>query len=721
MVLLGIVLPTLVLALALRRWFAPLPWTIVFGSLLLTLAFLHGAVFTSRLPVPVDEVVRGYPYRGVFGAVEARNPLTNDTVKQMLPWMQVVREELHAGRVPLWNRHQFSGYPLLGNGQSAPFAPVFLATLFVPLPQQIVAMAGLKILLALLFGWLFLRDEGVSPVAALFGSAIFAFSVFQTVYLYYPMTAVTSLLPASAFAVRGCVRDASPRWFALLVLVTAAVASSGHPESALHVAIGCGVLLLLERRKPARAIGAALLGLALAAPSWVPVVEQALHSVRASLLAAAPHGALDRNVAWLFLNPDGFGNPSRGNWQWIYNYSIVAPTYLGLLPLALLAAARRRRELVLVVTSALLFLVAMNWTILGRAFNALPPMSLVAMDRLRFVIVFFVAIVAARVVDRFDHRLRIATASLILLAAAFWLLHAKWNVTLGWSSAAGVATLVFFWVVVAVRRDLAPAAALLAIVLELFAFNAGFNVLTSRAFYRPALPILTKLQELSRGEPSRMVAQDWTFLPNAAAQYGVEDVRGHDPMALASYARFFKRIAADDPTSDVLRVQNVEAPELAFLGVRFLLTDPSFTPSPAWLLRYEGPDGKLYESTRWQRRFFAPHGDARVGAITQDGPGRLRVHVDAPHEALIASSQVWSPGWRVDRGRIVLLHDLFIGIVVPPGRETVTLSYRPLSFYASCVVALLALGITWRICKTSTHPSRPPLQVANRPGFAPFS
>jgi len=717
-VLLGIVIPALALALALRRWFGPLPWWVVLTSLALTVAFLHGAVWTSELPVPVGEVVRGDPYRGVFGAVESRNPLTNDTVKQILPWMQVVREELRAGRAPLWNRYQFSGYPLLGNGQSAPFAPIFLATLFVPLPQQIVAMAGLKIVLALLFGWLFLRDEGVSPLAALFGSAIFAFSVFQTVYLYYPMTAVTSLLPAAAFALRGCARNGSRRWIALLAITTAAVASGGHPESALHVAIGCAILLAMDQfrgrrqpsdeRSPMRALGAAFLGIAIAAPAWVPVVEQALRSVRAALLAGAPHTALDRNAAWLFLNPDGFGNPSRGNWQWIYNYSIVAPTYLGLLPLALLAAARRGRELALVLTSAILFLIAMNWTILGHAIDAMPPMSLVAMDRLRFVIVFFVAIVAARVVHRSREAIapRAVAASAILLAAAIWLLHAKWNVTLGWTSVAGVAALVLFWIVVAIRRELAPAAALAAIVLELFLFNAGFNVLTSRAYYRPSLPILTKLQELTRGEPSRMVGYDWTLLPNAAAQYGLEDVRGSDPMALASYVRFLKRFAADDPSSDVLRVQNAGAPELELLGVRFLLTGSGFTPSATWRLRYEGPDGTLYESARWKRRFFSPRGDARIGAIVQDGPARLRVTVDAPRETLISSSQVWSPGWRVDRGRIVLLHDLFIGIVVPPGRQTITLSYRPVSFYGSCIATLLALGITWAVCKMSRRPRR---------------
>ncbi|HKR65300.1 MAG TPA: hypothetical protein VJZ00_16325 [Thermoanaerobaculia bacterium] len=697
MILLGILLPALAISIALRRWFAPLPWGVIAAALVLAIVFLHGAVFPSRVPVPVDEVVRGDPYRGVFGAVTSRNPLTNDTVKQILPWMQVVREELRAGRVPLWNRYQFAGYPLLANGQSAPFAPIFLATLFVPLPGQIVAMAGLKVFLALIFGWLFLRDEDVSPIAALFGSAIFAFSVFQTVYLYYPMTTVTSLLPAALFAVRGCVREGSSRWIALLAIVTAAVACGGHPESAVHIAIGCGVLLLIERRNPLRAIVAALLGVAIAAPAWVPVVEQALRSIRATSLAMAPHGAMDRNIAWLFLNPDGFGNPSRGNWQWIYNYSIAAPTYLGLLPLALLAGARRGREVALVVASAVLFLMAMNWTIVAHALNALPPMRLIAMDRLRFVVVFFVAIVAARVVTRVS--IRVAISSVIVFAAAIWLLHAKWNVTLGWTSIAGVAALALFWVVVAVRRDLAPAAALIAIVVELFVFNTGFNALTSRVYYRPALPILARLQELARGEPSRIVAHDWTFLPNAAAQYGLEDVRGSDPMALASYVRFLRSFAANDPSSDVLRVQNTDAPELAFLGVRFLLAEPSYTPSSNWRLRYEGPEGKIYETTGWRRRFFAPRGDAHIGAIVEESPARIRFDVDAPRETLIASSQVAAPGWRVDRGRIAFLHDTFIGIVVPPGRHTITLTYLPRSFVASCVVALLALGITWWACK----------------------
>jgi len=710
--LVAILLPALAIAAAVRRWYGPLPWSVVVLALALTLGFLGGAVLGKQLPVPVDEVMRGDPYRGVFGAVESRNPLTNDTVKQILPWMQVVREELLHGRAPLWNRYQFSGYPLLGNGQSAPFGPLFLLTLFAPLAQQLVAMAGLKLFLALLFGWLFLRDEGVSSAAALFGSIVFAFSVFETVYLYYPMTSVTSLLPAAAFAVRGCMRDGGRRWIVLLALVTASVASGGHPESAVHLGIACIVLLLFEKPVSgslARVAAAVPLGMALSAPAWVPVVEQALHSVRAASLAAAAHGSMNPLTAWLFLNPDVFGNPSRGNWQWIDNYSIVAPTYLGLIPLALLAGARRRRDLQLLAAAVVLFLVAMNWTFLGHAINAVPPMSFIAQDRLRFVVVFFAAILAARTVDRVP-RLAVAASGIALLAAAIWLLHAKWGVTLGPQSAAGAIALALFLAVALARPRWAPIAAAVAVTIELFAFNSGFNVLTSRAYYRPALPILERLQELSRGEPSRMVGYDWTLLPNAAAQYRLEDVRGSDPMALASYARFFDQVAVHD-AGDVKRVQEVDHPALAFLGVRFLIAGPTYTAPPSWTLRYEGPDGKLFEAMRWQRRFFAPHGDARIGAIVQESPTRIRVDIDAPHGAFIASSQVAAPGWRVTgssgRLRIVRLHDTWIGFQVPPGQQRITLRYLPVTFYSSIVVALFALALTsiW-LFRTRTSNSR---------------
>lgn len=674
MTFVGIVVPALAIALVLRRWFAPLPWTIVWISIGLSVAFVSAGVFSDKVPVPLDEVMRGDPYRAVVGPVSPKNPLTNDTVKQILPWMQLAREELLHGRAPLWNPYQFGGYPLLGNGQSAPFAPVFLLTLFVALPQQLVAMAGLKIFLALVFGWLFLREERVSVWAAMFGSAAFAFSVFQTVYLYYPLTSVTALLPMAAFAVRGCARHRERRWIVLAAIATAAVASSGHPESAAHIGIACAILLVLERGNFARPIAAAGLGLMLAAPAWIPVVEQALRSTRAATLATTPHETIRTTAAWLMLNPDGFGNPSRGNWQWLYNYAVVAPMYLGLVPLGIALGARKRRELLLMAIAVLLFFIAMNWTFIGRAINSIPPMSLIAPDRLRFVVLFFVAIVAARVVDRMP-RVAVAIPAIALLAAATWLLQKRWGIALGPQSTAGVNALALFLVIAIVKPRFAPVAALIAVVCELFTFNIGFNVPVSRTYYRPVVPLLEDLRQRTRGEPVRIAGHDWTFLPNAAAQYGVEDVRGSDPMATNAYARFFEQVAVNDPSSDVKRVQNIDHPALAFLGVRYVLM----------------PDA-IVETKHWQRRFFAPHADARIGTITQESPARIRVDVDAPHGAFIASSQ--SALWRVDGAlRTVRLHDAFLGFFVAPGKHSIVVSYAPRSFYGSLLLTALACTV----------------------------
>ncbi|HEV8436454.1 MAG TPA: hypothetical protein VGR95_23800, partial [Thermoanaerobaculia bacterium] len=406
----GVVLPSLLAALAVRRWLERVPWRIVALLLALAILFIARGVFTRDMPVPLDEVVHGYPYRGVFGPVEAKNNLANDTVKQILPWMQTVREELFRGRAPLWNPYQFCGYPLLANGQSAPFAPVFLATLFVPLPKQLVAMAGVKLFLALLFGFLFIKREGTSDAAAIFGSSVFAFAVFNNCFLYYPLTAVSLLLPAAAYATTRtiCERGVAP--FVLTTIVVASLLAGGHPESVVHVAMCCVALLLLERgvhwRDWLRVSLAATCGLLIAAPAWLPVLEQVRASLRVKLLG---HGeamgvaeVFPVKVLWAMLNPDGFGNPAHHNWSWFMTYTHVAPVYLGLIVTALLACALvgERRDRWLLAITAVFFVISMNGTPLGTLFSTAPPLSWVAHDRLRFVIAFLAGVLAARAVGR---------------------------------------------------------------------------------------------------------------------------------------------------------------------------------------------------------------------------------------------------------------------------------------------------------------------------------
>src|SRR5262245_18281833 len=47
-----------------------------------------------------------------------------DPVWQFVPWLRLVRRQLAAGELPLWNPHQDRVVPLLGNAQSALLSPL---------------------------------------------------------------------------------------------------------------------------------------------------------------------------------------------------------------------------------------------------------------------------------------------------------------------------------------------------------------------------------------------------------------------------------------------------------------------------------------------------------------------------------------------------------------------------------------------------------------------
>lgn len=705
MTFLGIALPSLLLALAVRRWVAPVPWRIVMLFLALTFGFLHGAVFTSKLPVPVDEVARGYPYRAVTGEVAPRNPLTNDTVKLFLPWMEVAREELFHLRAPLWNRYSFSGYPLLANGESAPFSPLFLATLFVSLPKQIVAMAGLKIFVALLFGYLFARRAGASEAASCFAAGAFAFSVFQTVFLYYSTTAVTAFLPAALYALLEAQEHGRRRDLVLVALVVAALLANGHPESVLHIAIGAAGLLLIDfaLSPDKRAwlvrfripLLGAVAGLALSAPAWVPVLEQVLVSTRlADLRRMGGHGgAYPLTAAWAMVSPNGFGNPVRQNWSWIFNYSLVAASYVGLLVLALFGTALVTRRVLLrdrlwALYAVLLWLIALGWSPVGKLFNAVPPFSITANDKLRFVALFLAAVVAARLLDSFSRWYLVFAA--LCAGAGIYVYALRPAVLRPWDLIAPATVIVL----ALVPRRFVPAAAFVLLTLDLFVLNSGFNALVERKYYKPELPIVQTLRRIAPREPYRIAGLDWMFLPNASAQYGLEDIRGSDPMSFDAYTELLKPIVIDDRSIDFDRIVNVEHPLLDRLNVRYLMTEPGHEPGGRWRAVYRGADGSLFENPSALSRFYVAEGDGDV-AIRRDGPGRFTVRVRARTPVLVRSSQIAAPGWKVSSG--FRADDLFIGFRLPVGETTVRIAYRPLSFWGSVPTALLAAAALWMI------------------------
>lgn len=752
---LGIAIPSVLLTLLVRRIDFNATPRVVLLFLLLSVAFVSPGLRPGWITVPVDEAVRGYPWHGVVGDVAPRNAVTNDTVKLFLPWHQISRDELTAGHAPIWNRYAFGGYPLLGNGESAPFSPFFIATLFVPLPKQLVAMAGLKIFAALLFTFLAARQRGISYWASCFSAVTFSLCVHQTVYLHYSAATVSALAPLALYALTWATQKAGAMGVMITALATGSLMAAGHPESVLHVAIGCGAVLIgdlvFSKQRSVwmkgfgRAMAGAILGLALAAPTWLPVLEQVRGSARIAEIASHRQMSAPFNQAaiWALINPDVFGNPAHGNWSWIYNYPVVASSYPGLLTLCLLPGVVARRVPKqagwLAALSIILFLTAMNWTWLG-LFNHLPPLSLVANDKLRFMSVLLAALAAGHVLSHLDRdSIAISIAASGVLGYFLWqVFSAHYGHHFGPAALVAPASVIMFWMTVAFsraedRRRNAGAAALLATTAELFAFNLPFNASADEKYYVPRLPIVEKVRELAPDRPFRIVGDDWTLIPNTPAQYGLEDIRGSDPMAWAPYIEFLTPISIDTPGADLRRIVDHAQPALDFLNVRFLLSGPGLVAPSGWIMRYEGEDGRLFESTEVLERFFAPammhelvvappgiakhssHVNPREVSvegmagestanrglksmwIKQTRSTRFRLTINAVESVLIASSQPAMPGWRVTvngkRTPITRVNGAFIGFRVPTGHSRVIVDYAPTSYTTGCALSVLAAAI----------------------------
>ncbi len=318
-----------------------------------------------------------------------------------------------------------------------------------------------------------------------------------------------------------------------------------------------------------------------------------------------------------------------------------------------------------------------------------------AHDRLRFVVAFLAGLLAARAVSRVTRATQwiALAASVPLLTLASYVFERGLGRTVTWWSTAGIAALVLFCVAIsfAPRRAALFASALT--IAELFLFTFDYNALTDRRFFVPKLPIIEALRRAAPAEPYRVLGRDWVFLPNAAEQYQLEDVRGSDPMEWAEYARFFKAIEVPDASIDVKRIVDVENPLIDFLNVRFLLTEPGMKFGGKWKAIYSGPDGELYENSSMRPRFFGPPG---VTVVTrQDRPGRFTVRISSPQPVLISSSQPAMPGWRVQiNGRLVStsrILGIFLGFSVDSGASKVIIDYRPISWISS--LALSALGL----------------------------
>lgn len=585
----------------------------------------------------------------------------SDPVWQFVPWLQFARTELAAGRLPLWNPHQDGGVPLLGNSQSALASPLLTPVLLLGVAHgwNLSLLARIAVIGVGTFLWL--RGQRRSPVASTLGAVMVALSGPFIAWLEHPQTLTLAGAPLVLLFVERLAANGTRRDVVGLALSSALVIVGGHPETAAMVAIlALAWLLFLTRARAriARAAGGAALGLSLAAPVVLPFAGYLHASAAGAGLGRTPFVLPLQALVRLVLPHARVGSA-------IETAATVSVVGLALAVAAVALARTTRAIRFWLSVLAVIWMVAYDGPI-ARALAATTPVHwsralLLAPLALGLLAAFTFDAVAARIQQRGpEPRLR----------------HLLWLV------------------------PLAAAAELLVAARGVHSSARPSDITRTT----PLLDVLRGDRDVFRILPLH------TFLPpDSATAYGLDDVRGYDALAPRAWRRqreSMGHFTATNTVSDVLEPWDL-APggqALDLWNVKYLLVHPQLPYDAATLNRglgldletvYDGPDGRVLRNLRVQpRAVMEGSGSVRIAVRT---PTRWEFECEAGTASVLRVANPFFPGWsaRVDgiSTRLDESPGQPIRIAVPAGRHRVELVYRPASFMAGVVLAVIGWSI----------------------------
>ena len=272
-----------------------------------------------------------------------RSVYFGDLALFFIPLLDFQRDELLAGRVPLWNPRILLGTPFLGNPQAWPFYPSSALLYLLPAHHAAGVVGVLHLAVAAVGTLVFLRSRGLGTASAVFGALAFGFGGALVSKMQFPnMVQAGSYLPWLLWGVDRVIRRPDFRRAGLLGLLAGLALLAAHPQMFLMQFYLCSAWTLWRlwpdrgRLRAIAALAAALvLGVSLAAAQLFPAAEQARVSVRAALtLRRANRFYLPPEAALTnFILPNFYGNPATGDYDGRGNFWEPC-AYLGLLPFA---------------------------------------------------------------------------------------------------------------------------------------------------------------------------------------------------------------------------------------------------------------------------------------------------------------------------------------------------------------------------------------------------
>jgi hypothetical protein len=722
------------LAAALSRWFDAIPRRVLGGFAIALLVLLGPELFGGSILLPLDSLRGHVPFTELQPTDPHGNILQGDLIELVTPSISAAREQLLAGRWPLWNARVGAGMPLLADPQSQALQPLTIVGMPLPPLRAAAVVAALRIWTALVFFFLLVRAQGLSIGPAFLGAIAYGLSAFLLLWLGWPLANTAALLPAVLYGVVRLDSSGKPRDLALLILASMALLVAGHPETVTE-AVLVAVLLFLARlreRHPGdrakllrQGAFAAAVSLCLAAPALGPALDYLPHTLRAHRLAEHTQppiataaestdgstiaGGRDLSRRWLpIVAPNAYGN-NRYLYYWGFsNTNEDASGFVGttalLCALLTIGARGRMRQETLAAIGALVCL-----AVLAEPFGSQPGAlgALLGSRRILLVLVLCLAYLAACTAERFRQGslppLAVVAAAVVLGSILVW---AYWThrdptgadrlaiLRMGWlrwqARFLGASTLLLC---LTPRRMRSVACALLGIFIasELLLAHVPANPPAPPRLAFPFTPPVGFL--FSHRTEGRMAALGRAFPPNLPSYFGLSDVRIYNPAAPADYVHLLSPIITGW-WGELPLLGAPENPLYARLGVRYLLVAAETRLPEPWhlVLRdssgwvYRQPDAALLFELAPTAAPLTPSDDYEEAALT------LRTH-PVPASVSLATSVFQDGGWRLlaDLRRTAApAVDGLLHAELPAGSSRLDLLYRPRAFVLGCL--LCALG-----------------------------
>ena len=332
------------------------------GALLLVLAllFVSPGLPPSRVAAPMEQLLAFPPWHTYYPDISPR-AVGGDLLLQQLPWRHWMQQELWAGRFPLWASSPAGGMPLFASMQPGVLYPLHLLWILMPVGAGLGIIMALKLWLAGLGMWLFLRALGLHPSSSMLTATGFMFSTWFVSWLTWAHTSVYLLLPWLAWALFAWCRHANRAALFWIAALLGCAILGGHPETLFMVGIVAAVwtLFLLEYRDWRRLV-AQIMGLALAAAvgaligaiqvlPFLGVVELSHAWAVRPATAALAHFHLETQLISDWILPRSWGQPAEGVLSQTTSFTegngYVGLAAIGGLMLMLIAAAHRQLAL----------------------------------------------------------------------------------------------------------------------------------------------------------------------------------------------------------------------------------------------------------------------------------------------------------------------------------------------------------------------------------------